>query len=806
MTAPTTQRPKALSTPSGGTPAAPKCPPGAAKLSNMFLNDKGMPQKSPVKVPVDENDRRTAHVIRQCPHTRNVNGGGKERCGNKDWYLPSDPDEFCRAHGDKLQPVEDGPSRLALTVRAAREMHGASALPWLIPAGAGAVDAVLHLSAIGPQAGIAALPLTGAGYLAAKRTLTRRAIKRGALERGEKTGRRYRRVIADSRRYALLAGEAGLWTGALAATDITHPAGALVALAGFGRWAYACRDWWKKADGRRAAAGQVKVDVAQVAATPEVKVPDKVELQALTTWETIIGCSGGPLAGTKLVDFKRLPNCQVGANDRTLLPNWTAKVVASKAGTVNMRESRPSLPGRIAAAYGVSYADVSFAADENDLSVAYLRVQPDNPLAETRMWTGLKATDWGKGLSTVGRFDDGKPIPYVWWDEGGAAHDLLGGSSGSGKSEFIAQLLLTSLHSEGLVLDWLGDPQSGQSFGALRDHVDWFAPGATQIEFMLLGAVKEMYRRNDILSRNYIKTWQPTREMPLLVITLDEVQSYLGDSGVVHDLVMQLAGMARKCGLKLRLSTQIIAAYNLGGDTYIKDQVKSGQTFTFRSNTDQAARSSVEGDSPIDPTALPTRWGQYTCAAGQKTAGLVFVQGLWGRDVYGRTDYTGNEMNRWLLGPDGRPMVSPGQFSRDAQEVSGVLWGDRKERARLVLEGGRDDEDILSGGRAVELIEAASVTASTGKPLKPASSADTSLPQRARDIVFAAAMEISEGSPTISKPALVDAIDGKMSPKTLDKAIGDLINDGFLLRVKNGVYSMPGGQRFEQPEIDGVAE
>jgi len=801
MTAPTAQRPSALSNPSGGKPAGPKCPPGAAKMSRMFVNDKGLPQKSSTPIPVDENDRPTAHVQRRCPHTSPVNGGGKERCGDRDWYLPTDPDVFCRAHGDKLEAVQSGPSPFALTLSAAREMHGASAMPWLIPAGAVAADLALHLADVGPAAGLVALPLAGAGYLGAKRTLTRRALKRNALERGEKSGRRYKRILGESRRYSMLAGEAGLWAGLLAATNVTQPFGAAVVLAGLGRWAYGCRHWWKAADERRCSADVVKVDVAKVAdSAAAVKAPDEVELRALTTWKTIIGCPGGPLAGTELVGFAKLPNCEVGANERTLMPNWTAKVVATRSGTVNMREARPALPGRIAAAYGVSYADVSFAADENDLSVAWLRVQPDNPLAETRMWTGVQATDWSKGLSVVGRFDDGKPIPYVWWDEGGAAHDLLGGSSGSGKSEFIAQLLLTSLHSEGMVLDWLGDPQSGQSFGALRDHVDWFAPGGTQIEFLLLGAVKEMYRRNDILSRNYIKTWQPSLEMPLLVITLDEVQSYLGDSGVVHDLVMQLAGMARKCGLKLRLSTQIIAAYNLGGDTYIKDQVKSGQTFTFRSNTDQAARSSIEGDSPIDPTALPTRWGQYTCAAGQKTAGLVFVQGLWGRDVYGRTDYTGNEMNRWLLGPDGKPLISPGVFSRDAQEVSGVLWGDRKERARMVLEGGRDDEDILSGGRAVELIEAASVSAASGKVTKPASAAESSLPERARDKVFAAAVEIAQVKGFVEKPALVADLEGKVAPKTVDKAITDLVDDGFFVRVKNGVYKVRGVEA-EQGEV-----
>jgi hypothetical protein len=793
MAATTTQRPAALP-----TNAPRKLPAGAAKMSKIYMDEKGLPQKSLTPVPVDADDRRTAHQPHQCPHMAVINGGGRQRCAEKEWLLPGAKPLFCPLHGKELEKAEKGPSQLEEVLLAAKALHGRSARPWLIPGVAVLADTVLHAGGIGAfESGLSAPVLAAGVFVVTRRTLTVRAVKRNRLEKGERTGRRYAAIVRQSRRYAWYAGEAGLWAAALAGTDITHLPGVVVAGLGMARWALGCRDWWKSADERRKRGAEVAVIKPESA---PVAAPDPVRLQAVTTWVTLIGCAVGPLAGTELVDFQRLPACEVGATERTRLPNWSAKVVATVPGSINMRANRPDLLGRIAAAYRCTYADVSFAADESDLSIAWVRVQPDNLLAEVKMWTGPSATDWKRGVSRVGRFDDGKAILYRWWTAGGAAHDLIGGSSGGGKSEFVAQLLLASLHSNGLVLDWVGDPQGGQSFGVLKDQVDWFARDKNEIKLMLLAAVKEMYRRNDDLSRNNIKTWFASVAMPLLVITLDEVQSYIDDPEILY-LLKCLAGQGRKCGIKLRLITQIIAAYNLGGDTYIKDQVKTGQTFTFRSETDVAGRSAVEGDSPIDPTALPKVWGPNTCAAGETTAGLTFVQGIHGRDVYGRTDYTGDDLTPWLVDAAGDPSVCPGRFGPEAQQESGVLWGDRKERAIRLLQAGRSDEDLLPGGKALDLIEAASVSAATRTVVRTPEGGQAPLPDRARDVVYAAARDTAGTSGMVERSAIVAAVKGKVADGTLNKALTELVATGDLLRPKNGLYVVAGMAKARQMDI-----
>jgi hypothetical protein len=776
-----------------GVPGKTPPPAGAKKMQAWYVDPKThVRMRMPYLVPVGDDDEPSGHVRHCCPKKVSVNGGGTKDCDTTQWLLPGDMVQFCPRHGVKLEEPARG-GRFLATVKDVSRLHGRSGAPWLVPAAGVAADVLFAANDVDGSAAVSVPLLAASAYYVTKRTLTARAIVRRRIEKGQRDGKRVREIVRRSRVAAGYAAEAGVWATAVAATDVTSIAGWIVWAAGMVRWAIGSKAWWDAAEVRRLRGVQAPVDV--IAPAAEVQV-DAVQVRAESTWTTLIGCANGPLAGTRLVEFKRLPACEVGAAERTRLPNWTAKVVAIVDGSINMRANRPDLLGRLAAAFRCTYADVSFSADESDVSVGWVRVQPDNVLAETKLWAGPKATDWRKGVSRIGRFDDGLPILYQWFTESGAAHDLIGGSSGGGKSELVAQLLLASLHSGGLVIDWVGDPQGGQSFGALKDAVDWFARDKTEITLMLLAAVKEMLRRNDVLARNNVKTWQPSKEMPLLVVTLDEVQSYIEDPDILT-LVEMLAGQGRKCGIKMRIITQIIAAYNLGGSTYIKDQVKTGQTLTFRSETDVAGRSSVEGDSPIDPTALPKVWGPNTCAAGKTTAGLMFVQGIRARDVFGRADFTGNDMSVWLGD------LSPGVFSAEAQEESGVLWGDRKARAARLLAAGRNDEDLLPKGKAVELIQAAATAQATNTVVRLSQPAPE-VAGTARDLVLEAAKAAVGVDGVVTKRQIEQATP-EMKDGTRNGALTELISAGKLHRVKNGVYEVPGVGRQQLEFEDSAA-
>jgi hypothetical protein len=737
-------------------------------MQRWYIDQRGQQIRTPYDVPVDDDNRRTEHHRYTCQ---------RRKCDHAEW-LTAGTARFCPEHGQRLLAQQPS-SPVRVIASDTRRMYGRGAVPWIVLAAAPIVDWGAQVAGV-PAATIAAIAPAAAGatYIATRQVLTARAIRNRRIESGQRDGRRVRRIKRRAALAGMTAAEGCLWAAGLVGTELSTPVGKAVAIAGVIRWAIVAKPHWDATEARRVRALMKPVlDVMPVAAVPEV---DPFVAQVTERWNTRIGQPNGPLAGTILVDVKPLP----GAGGKTRLPNWSARVVAHLPGSINMRESRPALLGRIAAAYRCTYADVNFFADEADLGTGWLRVQPDNPLATVDMWTGAQSSDWSKGISRIGRFDDAAPILYQWWTKTGAAHDLLSGCTGSGKSELIAQLILTSLHSNGLVLDWVGDPQGGQSYGALQDHVDWFAGNKTEITYMLLAALKEMLRRNDVLSAARMKTWRPTRDMPLLVLTLDEAQSYLDDLDIVT-MVERLVGMGRKCGIKVRLSTQIAAAYNLGGSTYIKEQAKAGQTVVMRAMTEIAARSAVEGDCPIDPTALPERWGPNTSAPGDTTAGLLYLQGLHGRDVYGRADYTGEDMTRWLLDADGRPTISPGAFSEAAQATSGPLWRDRHQRRRLALEAGRSDADLLPKGKALELIQAAD----TASP-KPAPAQEA--PKVAKDLVLEAARKAANADGVVRREQIVHTVAGKIADGTRDKALTDLVASGALTRVRNGVYEVPG--------------
>lgn len=766
-------------------------PTGAAKMQPWYINGKGMRIKTNQPVPVDSDDHRTKHVLHGC---------AKGTCVELDWLLAEDGKRFCRVHGQQLvAKTLLGDKRVAAErrkalAREARVLHGASALPWLallVLFILGVVVEVAHVPAWQPL--VALLPVDVAAYLIAQWRIRAKAIKLGRVERGQTKGRQVDRIHTAAARVGTHFVAALLWL-ALVAIAPAPPAlvGIALWLGGVAGWALSAYPWWSYVDARRSRGTPTPPPAPTV---PAARVVTQAEAEAVRVWRARMAKPGGGLPGTDLVDYQTLPACAAGGPDRERRANWCATVRATEDGSINMRANRPDLVGRIAAAYGVSYGDVSFAADENDVSIAYVRVQPDNPLAEVRMFDGITVDDWVRGWSAVGWHDDGAPIRYVWWTESGTVHDLISGCTGSGKSEVVAQLLIISLHSGGLAIDWLGDPQSGQSYGALKRMVDYFAVGIPEIQLMLLAALTEMLRRNEVLSERDVKTWKPTVDMPLLTITLDEVQSFIEDAAI-QEMIEKLVGMGRKVGIKLRLLTQVPAVGNLGGSTYIKEQLKAGQSITFRAATDVAGRLAVDGDSPIDPTLLPARWGKFTCGYDKTTAGLCFVQGIYGRDVYGRVAYTGEDMAVWLFDNSGTTTTSPGRFDDAAITAGGVVYTGRHERAALAAKVGRSPADMLTGGKAIELLNRAQEIADGGyKELPAIKPAGQAQPFNGGDfargdilaVIRAIVVEHPDGIAV--RKAIIAATPG-MATSTRDRVLGELVDDGVITRVKQGQYRL----------------
>lgn len=753
-------------------------PPGAVGLSWVHRGPKGETVKAKQPVPVNDAGDVTHREFEcgDCP-------GSAEWVSAKARFKP-----ICPVHRTPLRLVDQrrrprvGPPWPAVLAGQKERLYVAAAV-----AAVGAAGAAADLAPMpwwGHAGQIAALPaVVASSWWLTRWELTRRARRAGKLDGGDEVaGRRARRRIGRrARTAAYIAAAAGLWVEAADLAGVSDPvvaAGLLPALAGLG--VLCSRPYLAWVDARR----------RQSPPVPAEPGPADVDelLAAVATWATRVGHVGGVLPGTRL------------ATPRLIKGGWQADIISDNPGSIDPDRWRTSA-GRIAGAYRVGVADVAVELNAADASTASVRVQRDNPLREVRMWPGPDATwDVERGVSLMGYFGDDTPAYYRWWNSGGPWHDLISGATGAGKSEFVNGLILSELHSGGLVISRVIDPQQGQSFGDLQDHVDWFAPNIPEARLLLLDTVKEMRRRNRVLSRRRQKDWQATRDMPLIVLTIDEAHEVLKDP-ICAALAEKLANMARKCGIKLRFITQVPLITQLGNSTPIKDALIAGQTIVFRTGSPLSAQVAFNGTLPVDPHKLPREWPPGSPAAGQTTAGLCYMIGTSARSAPLRTFYIGEDWGRWLRDEAGEVAVEPGVPSEAMRAESGPLWGNRRERIAAALSAPLDDDDILPAGLVQALIASAGhATASPaagGQAPLPGMPADDS----AKDVVLRAAADLAGPDGMVWRrdlgPKALNPKNGRpYSARALTDALKALVDELCLRRVNgDGQYEvLPAGR------------
>jgi hypothetical protein len=353
---------------------------------------------------------------------------------------------------------------------------------------------------------------------------------------------------------------------------------------------------------------------------------------------------------------------------------------------------------KIAGAYDVPLSSVVIERTETGSERrAHLSVYPRNPLQQLNYWPGPSAFNPETGISMIGVYADAIPVEYQHYKPGsGAVHSLISGSSDSGKSRLLDELLATERHADGLIVSRVVDPQRGQSLPDWQDNVDHFADSATEGVIELLVMRDVMLGRNERYAsmiwtdhlgrtRKGKGSFEPGRVAdgrdPLYSLTIDEAHDVFSCHPLAVEAAEDIALMGRKCGCKLRLVTQMPLLSQLGNSSPLRDSVASGNVIVLRTSSGLSGQVAFQSSFDVSPNKLPRLWPDKTT-----TSGLGYALGPQARPSVMRTSLIDDVFGwatkgeTWHLGPEDRAVA----------ELSYAKW------AAILKDGARTPQQVVA--------------------------------------------------------------------------------------------------------------
>lgn len=337
-------------------------------------------------------------------------------------------------------------------------------------------------------------------------------------------------------------------------------------------------------------------------------------------WDEFVGAPQRALPGSRLVN--EMPAPRGGRRATILLPRGDMTYVNAMQASA-----------RVASAFEVTLSSITIEPDKSGKANRATLLKLPRPATDSPVkWKG-PTLDMETGLLATGVYVDGEPCHYRMFQPGaGPVHDLVAGTTGAGKSRLVDLLLAESRAAQGYFVDWVIDPQMGQSLPDWMDQVDWFARGTFQGMALLQAAYDVMMHRNKILADRRQKGFTPTLEMPQLNITIEEAPTIL-EIPAARTLCEKIAKMGRKCGIKLRIIVQVPLLDQIGGSTTLRSMLISGNGYLFRTG-DRLSGNVMFPGLPVDPYLIPRAMPD-----GSTTAGMHYAVGASVRNALSRAAY-----------------------------------------------------------------------------------------------------------------------------------------------------------------------
>jgi hypothetical protein len=227
---------------------------------------------------------------------------------------------------------------------------------------------------------------------------------------------------------------------------------------------------------------------------------------------------------------------------------WRARLRLARGQTINDVISKiPALESGL----GTFRGAVRVYPTPDDLANrCELRVLDIDPHADAIPWPGPSTNTITEPID-LGPFEDAAPCRVLFLRR----HVLFGGATGAGKSSGL-NVLMGNLAACQDVVIWAIDLKKGMELGPWAPCIDRLATTPDEARQLLADAVKVLEARAALLAEQGHRVWQPTPDMPALVIIIDEYAELSDDAPDAIKHADSIARRGRAVAVNLVAATQ----------------------------------------------------------------------------------------------------------------------------------------------------------------------------------------------------------------------------------------------------------
>ena len=179
-----------------------------------------------------------------------------------------------------------------------------------------------------------------------------------------------------------------------------------------------------------------------------------------------------------------------------------------------------------------------------------LRVLDMDPHADAIPWPGPSVTSITQPID-FGPFEDAAPCRVLFLRR----HGLAGGATGGGKSGWLNVLMGNLVACPNAVI-WGIDLKKGMELGPWAPCIDRLATTPEEARALLADAVAILEARAALLAARGQRTWEPSPDMPALIILIDEYAELVDDAPGAVKHADSVARRGRAVAVNLIAATQ----------------------------------------------------------------------------------------------------------------------------------------------------------------------------------------------------------------------------------------------------------